>query len=107
MIKVTTKNGATTITANGNVHELVADAMCIVRSLYFGLKEDKHDKAAEKFKRNLLEIMPTAFEDEDDIHRFADDRIKSITEVLNNISSLLSGVLDDSEDEDEDKEDEE
>lgn len=105
MIKVTTKHGATTITAEGDVTELGADVMCIVRSVYFGMKE-KNKKGAEKFRRNLLELLPTAFENEEDIHRFTEDHVKDVLDMLKDINDVLKNLTDDSEDEDEEEDEE-
>lgn len=106
MIKVTTKHGATNITAEGNVAELTADVMCIVRALYFGMKDEKRDKAAEKFKRSVLEMMPTAFKDEENIHKIAEDHVKDVLDMLKDINDVLKSLTDESGDEDENEDEE-
>lgn len=106
MIKVTTKHGATNISADGNATELTADVLCIVRALYFGLKDEKHDKAAEKFKRSILEMMPTTFKDEEDIHKIAEDHVKDVLDMLKDINGVLKSLTDESEDEDENEDEE-
>lgn len=60
MIKLTTKKGATEVTICGTPSELGADTLCIIRSVYNGIKEED-ERAGKMFKETLIDNIEKAF----------------------------------------------
>lgn len=85
MIKATADNGTVTMSINGNLGELTADSMMILRAVYETICEDDEDNdAGERYRKFIVDNIDMAFKEKDEV----------VATTLNKVMEFLEKLCD-------------
>jgi len=89
MIKFDSEKGSLEI--SGNVMELSAEALALVRSIYVSIGKE-NEQAAEAYKNFFEEMIESAFLSSEELNKKTEELEKRNFEMMNSLEELLNGL---------------